>query len=69
MHGKIIKVDKNYIAVDLEGVNAGTTYYLPRNLHAFRKASKGIYKLHSTGEEIVNPDYITTWNVTKPPPD
>jgi hypothetical protein len=68
MHGKVISVDKNCIMVELDGLRAGETFCLPRDLRAFRKASPGIYRLKSTGEEVVNPDYTTAWNITKPPP-
>lgn len=40
--------------------------YLPPDLSAFRKADPGIYRLRSTGQEIVDPDYIACWKVTQP---
>ena len=69
LYGKVTNVYKDSIAVELEGTNAGTIFYIPRNLRALLKASPGIYELKSTGELVTNPDYTTMWNVTKPPPD
>jgi hypothetical protein len=69
MYGKVISVDINRIVVELEGSQAGKTFGLPRDLRSFHKARPGIYKLKSTDEEVVNPDYTTTWNIIKPPPD
>ncbi len=34
---------------------------LPPDPRGIRKAKPGVYKLQSTGEEIVNPDFLATW--------
>jgi len=41
---------------------------LPPDPRGIRKATPGTYKLSSTGEEIVDPDYLATWTSVKPPP-
>ena len=39
---------------------------LPPDPRAIRKAKRGVYKLRSTGEEVVDPDYVATWTCVKP---
>ena len=43
----------------------GTEFTLPPNLSSTKRARKGEYKLRSTGEIVVDPDYLATWNLTK----
>lgn len=69
MYGTVLSVNPDSIKVELEGKHKGENISLPRNLRAFKKAEQGTYTLHSTGEEVVNPDYTTTWNVIKKAPD
>jgi len=70
MHGKIISVDnKRGFEIELEGTRKGEQYHLPPDLSSFKPANPGEYHEHTTGEVIVNPDYLTTWIVNKPPPD
>ncbi len=38
-------------------------FTLPPDLSALRPAAKGEYKLHATGEVVLDPDYISTWTV------
>lgn len=37
----------------------------PRGIH---KAKPGVYKLRSSGEEVIDPDYLATWTCVKPKP-
>ena len=67
IHGKIISVSQKGFSIKLEGLRSGETYNLPLDLRSFQKARPGTYKLRSTGEEIVDPDYLASWNVYKPP--
>jgi hypothetical protein len=52
-----------------------SSYWLPPDARAFQEASPGEYTLRSTGQTVVDPDYICTWTVTRPdagyspPPD
>jgi len=41
---------------------------LPPDPRGIRKANRGIYKLRTTGEEIVDPDYLATWTSLEGPP-
>lgn len=42
---------------------------LPPDPRGIEPAKPGTYRLRSTGEEIVNPDYLGTWTCTKPKGD
>ena len=69
MHGIVTNVGHNGFIVNLEGSNDGKTYQLPPDLRSFREAAPGTYREHSTGDEIIDPDYLVTWAVTKPAPE
>jgi hypothetical protein len=43
-------------------------FALPPDPHGIQVAQPGTYRLRSTGEEIVNPDFLATWTITKPAP-
>ena len=42
-----------------------TEFTLPPDLSSTKRARKGEYTLRSTGEIVVDPDYLATWNLTK----
>lgn len=44
----------------------GEMFQLPPDLRSTKRARPGEYKLRSTGEIVTNPDFLTTWNVTRP---
>jgi hypothetical protein len=52
-----------------------SSYWLPPDARAFQEAAPGEYTLRSTGQTVVDPDYVCTWTVTRPdagyspPPD
>ena len=70
MHGKIISVDKhNGLKIELKGSREGETYWLPPDLRSFKEAKSGEYRERSTGDIVIDPDFLTSWEVTKPPPD
>src|SRR5262245_3105359 len=66
-HGRIALVDPD------DGIKVvlsdGEVLTLPPNLDAFRPAAPGIYRLRSTGEEVVDPDFKTVWTIREPPDD
>ena len=69
IHGKVVSVDADRgFVIQLEGAHSGETFSLPPDLRSVREAKPGIYREHSTGDEIVNPDYLTFWVINKPPP-
>ena len=70
MHGTIIKAEaERGFAVRLEGEREGEVYWLPPDLRAFQDARPGEYRLRSTGEVVVDPDFISNWTINRPPPD
>lgn len=42
------------------------TYALPPDLSSLQIAPEGEYRLKSTGEVFINPDFLTTWKLTAP---
>src|SRR5690242_1002639 len=47
----------------------GELYRLPPNLPSFSEAAPGAYRLRSTGETIVEPDFISSWEIRSPAPE
>jgi len=61
-HGLIDKVDaREGFRISLLGDRKGEVEWLPPDTRAFQKAKRGDYRLKSTGEVVVDPDYTTTW--------
>ena len=58
--GTEIEANEKRILVRL---NDGEILGLPPDLSSTRIAPPGEYRLRSTGEIVVNPDYLTTWNI------
>jgi hypothetical protein len=60
-HGRIALVDPD------DGIKVvlsdGEVMTLPPDLDAFRPAAPGVYRLRATGEEVVDPDFTTTWTI------
>jgi hypothetical protein len=44
----------------------GRTRTLPPEIEAIEDAEPGVYHLRTTGEEIHDPDYVSTWTVRVP---
>ena len=63
-HGKVTKADPK------EGVTivdaAGEEHWLPPHWPSYVAAEPGEYRLRSTGEVVVDPDYTSTWTVHPP---
>lgn len=53
------------VAVALEGSRAGETHWMPPQTSVLSVAQPGAYRLRSTGEEVVDPDYIANCTVTR----
>lgn len=67
IHGDIIRINIHEgVVVRLSGTNE--EYTLPPDLNAIRKAPPGEYRFRSTGEIVVNPDFMTMWTIKKPAP-
>ena len=60
--GTIVSVDP------IEGIELargdGSSYWLPPDGRSLEEASPGEYRLRSTGEVVLNPDYLSTWTIT-----
>jgi hypothetical protein len=69
-HGVVEQADADTgIAVRLVGpgqVWDGEVYVLPPDLRPFLEAAPGSYRLRSTGETIVDPDFTSTWEIRSP---
>jgi hypothetical protein len=61
MHGDIVGVDDQAITMQLHG--SDDEFTLPPDLDSLRSAPEGAYRLRSTGEVVVNPDLLSTWEV------
>lgn len=63
-HGRIALVDPD------EGIKVvlsdGEVLTLPPDPDSFHPAKPGIYRLRSMGEEVVDPDFTTTWTIREP---
>jgi hypothetical protein len=64
VHGDIVRVDKQAITMRLHG--SDDEFTLPLDLDSLRTAPEGEYRLRSTGEVVVNPDLLSTWEVRCP---
>ncbi len=64
VHGRVTAID-NCIHIRLA---TGEDYKLPPDPGAFLPAAPGEYRLHSTDEIVVNPDFTSIWTVKAPPP-
>ncbi len=60
--GEIISIDK-CICIKTD---EGEIKTLPPDVSSLTKAEKGIYTLKSNGKQIENPDFVTSWSITKP---
>ena len=43
----------------------GTEFTLPPDLSSTKRARPGEYRLRSTGEVVVNPDFLASWNLNR----
>jgi hypothetical protein len=63
IHGDVVRASRRGILVRLRD---GEEYELPPDPSQFHEAPPGEYRLRSTGEVVVDPEYTTTWTVTRP---
>src|SRR5919199_3688029 len=65
-HGRVALVDQDDgIKIELSD---GEVLTLPPDVDAFRDAKPGVYRLKSTGEEVIDPDLTTVWTIREPEP-
>lgn len=60
--GPIIRVNANGITIVRNETD--TEFVIPPDLEHIRAADPGEYRMKSTGEIVVDPDYISTWTVS-----
>ena len=70
IYGRVSEVaPERGVAVVLQGERDGETYWLPPALESFSVAAPGLYRLRSTGDEVENPDLLSSWTIYPPKPD
>ena len=68
MHGNIVRINDNEgIVIKLN--NSDIEYSLPPYIDSVQAAPEGEYRFISTGEIVVNPDFMTSWTITRPFPN
>jgi len=61
-HGTVVSADRTAgITLALRGLRESEIRKLPPATNAFRPARPGIYRLRSSGEEVLDPDLTATW--------
>jgi len=64
-HGEIIRVSESQ-GIIVQVHNSSEERWLPPDLSRLEAASPGNYRLKSTGEVVVDPDFLATWTVYPP---
>jgi hypothetical protein len=65
VHGIIDRIEEEGITIKQA---SGEEFGLPPDLSNVEVAAPGTYKLRSTGEELVDPDFVSSWTVYEPDP-
>jgi hypothetical protein len=60
-HGTVVKVSQDGIEVQPSG--GDEVVELPPDLDAFEPAVPGEYRLRSTGEVVIDPDFTCAWSI------
>ena len=60
--GEIVSIGKDAIRIKTD---EGDSRTIPPDFSGIEKAEKGTYRLKNSGKEIENPDYISSWSITK----
>ena len=64
IHGRVERINSHEgIVIRLV---SGAEFRLPPDLRGLKSAPPGTYSLRSTGEEVINPDFLYTWTITRP---
>ena len=68
LRGLIVSADPaKGITLRLAGTRDGETYTIPPPLEALIPAKPGEYRLGTTGEVVVDPDFTAVWTVERSP--
>jgi hypothetical protein len=66
LFGRVVSADEREgILLSLEGQRTGEQFNLPPDTRSFREADPGEYRLRSTGEVVVNPDFTVTFSIRR----
>ncbi|MGR4871313.1 hypothetical protein ACIPRI_20920 [Variovorax sp. LARHSF232] len=66
LFGRVVAADERKgILLSLEGRRTGEEFNLPPDTRSFRQAGPGEYRLRTTGETVVNPDFTVTFSIRK----
>lgn len=60
--GMVISTAPDRITIELE---SGAIRTIPADLRSTKSAPQGEYRLRSTGQIVVNPDLLSTWNIIR----
>lgn len=63
-HGHVESLDDGLVHIRVAG--SGANFTLPPDASSFVRARPGHYRLRSTGEVVVNPDFTSSWTVRAP---
>lgn len=61
-YGRVIRSCDKEVCIQQ---NNGKELSLPGDLGSTKRARTGEYRLRSTGEVVVNPDFLSTWDFVK----
>ncbi len=62
--GRVIEVTDGVVVVERPGEDEPAV--LPADAAAYERAAAGSYKLAGTGEIVIDPDFVSTWQVVAP---
>ncbi len=62
MFGTVLRINQSEGLVLASGLD-GKEVALPPDLAQYHRAEPGTYRLHSLDRTVVDPDYLSTWNV------
>ena len=65
-YGEVVEANETWVKLRLAD---GSFFTLPPDLRSTKAAVPGEYRLRSTGEIVVNPDFLSTWTIHQAPPD
>ena len=65
IHGEVISADKS-AGTCIRRAGCADVYWLAPDLRGWQPAPRGEYQLKSTGEVVVDPDYLASWTIIPP---
>jgi hypothetical protein len=64
--GKVESASRAGTVLVLQGSRSGERQTIPPANTWYKRAERGTYRLRSTGEEVVDPDYLLTAQLVRP---